>query len=133
MTSNIGFNDESIGFISDKEKVIEEKLKEYFSLPFINRIDNIVLFKSLDKMYIEKIVVCEIEKLKQKYKSKKISIRIKKQVIEQIIEKSNFNNFGARKIKKIIKTYIENQIIDGIMSGKRNINIVNLLQESKIF
>lgn len=129
MTSNIGFNDESVGFINDKEKIIEEKLKEYFSIPFINRIDNIVLFNRLNKTDIEKIVVCEIEKMKQKYKNKKVNVRVKKQVIEQIIDKSKFNNFGARKIKKIIKSYIENQIIESIMKGKQNINITNLLQE----
>jgi len=132
MTSNIGFNDKSIGFSNNKEKVVEEKLKEYFSTPFINRIDNIILFNNLTRSNIEIVTTKKIDQLKQKYKNKKITVKVSKSVINQIVDRSNFDTFGARKIDKIIKSCIENQIIEAIMNDKNSISITNLLEESEV-
>ncbi|MBE6152068.1 MAG: ATP-dependent Clp protease ATP-binding subunit [Firmicutes bacterium] len=128
MTSNIGFNDNSIGFSNNKEKIVEEKLKEYFSIPFINRIDTIIMFNNLTRKNIEQIINKKLEKLKNKYKRKQINIKINKNIIDEIINRSNFDSFGARKIDKIIKSGIENQIIENVIVGKRNITISKLLE-----
>lgn len=123
MTSNIGFNDKSIGFSNNKEKVVEEKLKEYFSIPFINRIDSTILFNNLTKQDIEKIINLKLDKLKNKYKKKNIVVKIKKEVVEEIVKQSNFSCFGARRIDKVIKDCVENEIIKKVINGKNNIII----------
>lgn len=125
MTSNIGFNENSIGFSNNKNSLIEEKLKENFSVPFINRIDTIIYFKQLSKENIEKIININLNKIKDKYKDKCIKINVSKNVINEIIEKSKYKEFGARKINKIIKEFIENQIIEKCMEGKKIVNIVS--------
>lgn len=117
MTSNIGFEKNTIGFNSNNTN----KLKEYFSIPFINRIDNIVIFNRLNKNIIEKLIHQKINKIKNKYKD--IKIKINKQVIDEIIKESSFNEFGARKIDKIIKNKIENIVIDNIINNNDYINI----------
>ncbi len=126
MTSNIGFNENSIGFSNDKNSIIEQKLKENFSLPFINRIDTTIFFKSLNKEDITKIVDMNLKKLKNKYKNKGIKVTISKNVVTEIIEKSKYKEFGARKISKIIKELVENQIIEKCMNGITNVNIVSI-------
>lgn len=126
MTSNIGFNENSIGFSNDKNSIIEQKLKENFSLPFINRIDTTIFFKSLNKEDITKIVDMNLKKLKNKYKNKEIKVTISKNVVTEIIEKSKYKEFGARKISKIIKELVENQIIEKCMNGITNVNIVSI-------
>ena len=123
-TSNIGFNTNSIGF-NNKNKVSNE-LKETFSVPFINRLDNILTFDYLSHESIKKIVENRLKELKNKYKEKGIKLKINESVIEEVINESNYKEFGARKIDKIIKNKIENIIIDNIIDNKNNILIKSI-------
>lgn len=123
MTSNIGF-DENIGFQKNENKVIQ-KLKENFSIPFINRIDNILIFDKLKKEDIKNLITKKLYNIKKKYKN--IKLNINEKVIEEIIKESNYEEFGARKIDKIIKDKIENQIIDNIINKSEEINIKELV------
>ena len=125
MTSNIGFNDINIGFNKSENKVIT-KLKENFSIPFINRIDNILIFDNLKKENIEELVDKKISNIKRKY-IKNIDFKIDKKVYKEILEESNYKEFGARKLDKIIKDKIENQIIDKIINKEKNILIEELI------
>lgn len=131
MTSNIGFNDNNIGFSNDKVKVIETKLKEYFSVPFINRIDTTIMFDRLEEEDIKEIINGRIKKLKQRYKKRNVNVRIDKQIINGIVQECNYKEFGARKIDKIIKNKLENQIIEQCIKGENKIT-VNELEVSKI-
>lgn len=127
MTSNIGFNNNSIGF-NNKNKVSNE-LKETLSIPFINRIDNVLTFEYLTRDNIKQIVEDQIKKLKNKYKKKDIKLKINNAVIEEIIEKSNYKEYGARKVNKIIKNDLEMIIINSILDNKDNINIKTIQKE----
>ncbi len=127
MTSNVGFNNNSIGF-NNKNKVSNE-LKETLSIPFINRIDNVLTFDYLTYDNIKQIVNNKIKKLKNKYKKKDIKLKINNTVIEEIIEKSNYKEYGARKIDKIIKNDLEMIIINSILDNKENINIKTIKKE----
>ena len=123
-TSNVGFNNKNIGF-NNRSKVNNE-LKEYFSIPFINRIDNVLTFDYLSYEDIKKIVENKIKVLKDKYRNKKIKLNISKEVIEEIINLSDYKDFGARKINKIIKNQLENIIINEIIDNKNSINIKSI-------
>ena len=125
MTSNIGFEEKNIGFNKSENKIIT-KLKENFSIPFINRIDNIIIFNELSKENIEQLIEKKLFNIKRKY-LKDITLKIDETVINQIIEESCYKEFGARKIDKIIKNKIENQIIDDIINNKRKIEIKQLV------
>jgi len=127
MTSNIGFNNNSIGFTENKNKVLTN-LKESFSLPFINRIDNIVIFNKLKHDDIKEIVNKTVKKLEEKYSKKNIKIKVTKKVIDEIIDKCEFQEFGARKINQIIKSDLDNIIIEEILNGNNIINIKTLKQ-----
>ena len=124
MTSNIGFNEETIGFNKNENKVLE-KLKEHFSIPFINRIDNIITFENLKEENIKELINKKIFDIKRKY-LENIKLKIDEKVIDEIIKESNYKEFGARKIDKIIKDKIENQIIDDIINKKEEIYINKL-------
>ena len=125
MTSNIGFNEETIGFKKNENKVIQ-KLKEHFTIPFINRIDNIIVFENLKEENIRELINKKIFDIKRKYLNN-IKLEIDNKVIEEIIKQSNYKEFGARKIDKIIKDKIENQIIDNIINKKDKIHIKELI------
>ena len=130
MTSNIGFNKSSIGFSQNGK--VNADLKEYFSIPFINRIDNILEFNYLSYDNIKEIVKIKLNKLKNKYNKKGIITKINNAIIQDIIDKSNYREFGARKIDKIIKNDIESIIINEIIDGKKIINIKKIQKEKVI-
>ena len=131
MTSNIGFNTNNIGFNSINENIIT-KLKEHFSIPFINRIDSILVFDKLNKTNINKIIKIKLDELKNKYKKKNINIKYNKEIINEISELSNYNEFGARKIDKIIKDKIESIIIENIINDNLNIDISSIKENTII-
>ncbi len=132
MTSNIGFNDIEIGFNKKNNDVVFSKLKEYFSLPFINRIDNTVIFNKLNYDNIEKITNKKLNELKSKYLKKNIKLRFSSDLIKEIIDESNYEEFGARKIDKVIKERVENEIIEKVLDGKNNILIKPNLEKSAV-
>ena len=125
MTTNTGFEKNDIGFNTTNNDI---KIKELFGIPLVNRIDKIVMFNYLDLKSIKKIVKDKINKLKKKYKDIKISIS--NIVMDEIINKSNYNEFGARKIDKIIKTYIEDIIINSMIENKKDVNITSIKMHS---
>ena len=127
MTSNVGFNEINVGFNKNVDNM--SKLKEQFSLPFINRIDNIVYFNNLDIDNIKLLINKKIKLLKNKYKKRDVNIKISKNVVDEIAELSNYQEFGARKIDKVIKDKVENIIIDKIIDDKKSITI-NTIKEA---
>ena len=122
MTSNIGFDEINVGFNKNNDDLT--KLKEYFSIPFINRIDNIISFNRLSEDNIKNIIDIKINNLFKKYKN--IKIKIDENVISEIVKLSNYYEFGARKIDKIIKDKLENIIIDKIINNRKSVYIKTL-------
>lgn len=124
MTSNLGFKKNNVGFTSKEENTILTEIKNELSIPFVNRIDNIIIFNHLSEENIKNIIKDKINKLRKKYQG--INIKISKNVVEEILEFSNYYEFGARKIDKIIKSQLENIIIDSIISNKKSIIITTI-------
>jgi len=124
MTTNKGTETKEIGFINNNHKNIKE-LKETFNIALLNRIDNIISFNYLNKQDITKIINNNLLKLKEKYKE--YNIIISKNIINELIEESEYSTYGARKIEKIIKNKIENIIIDQILENNNIINIDSIL------
>ncbi len=134
MTSNLGnevIKQFSIGFNSsdgEKEEVemreeemkekIDEILKDHFKLEFLNRIDEIVVFKSLSKDVLGKIVELELEKVEKRLKNKDIKIKISPKVKKLLAEKGYDITFGARPLKRIIQTMILDELAMDIIEGK---------------
>ena len=126
MTSNIGFDENMVGFNKTNNDTVISKLKETFSIPFINRIDNIVVFNKLDENVIRELINSKINTMIDKYHKKGIKIKIEDNVIEEILKLTNYEEFGARKIDKIIKDHLETYVIDMIIKSKKNINIKSI-------
>ena len=120
----------NVGFNNKTESTILTELKNELSLSFVNRIDNIILFNHLTEENIRVIIKNKINNLKKKYSN--VTIKISKNVINEIIELSNYYDFGARKVDKIIKIKIENVIIDSILDNKNTIFITSLKKKQGI-
>ena len=126
MTSNVGFHEINVGFNHKNTKI--SRLNDSFSIPFMNRVDKVICFNPLNEEDILKIVRMQLKEFKDKY-SDKIKIRISKEVENEIVSLSNYEEYGARKIVKIIKDKIETIVIDKIIDGKEDVYIKELKQE----
>ena len=125
MTSNIGFDDIHVGFTKLNRDIVQNKLKDYFNLPFLNRIDSIVIFNKMSEKSIEKLIKKKLDNLVNKYSD--YNIKISSNVISEIKDKSNYLEYGARKIDKIIKDNLQDVIIDNILDNKKDIVIDTIL------
>ena len=128
MTSNIGFEKNGIGFNKKTDSNVISSLKGYFNTAFINRIDNIIVFDRLDDTSIKCIIRKRLEYIRDKYKD--INIDINDNVIDEIVDKCEFYEFGARRIDKIISKDIENFIIDGVIRGDKDIYIDSIVKKN---
>ena len=126
LTSNVGFHDINVGFRNNSK--VKSKLNDKFSIPFMNRVDNVIEFNSLKEEDIIKIINNKIKDLKNKYKDK-ISIRISKSIISEIVSKSNYEEYGARKISKIIKDTIEVEVVEALLDNKDSIYIKEIIKQ----
>jgi len=129
MTSNIGFTEKYVGFNKRNNQVITNKLKENFDSAFMNRIYNVIVFNSITEEDIISIIKIKLNQIKNKYQNK-IEIIISDTIIDEIKELSEYKEFGARKIDKVIKDKIESKIIEGILDKKNKIDINSIKEES---
>ncbi|MEO0294675.1 MAG: AAA family ATPase [candidate division WOR-3 bacterium] len=122
MTSNLGSDillEDEIDFESKKLRVIN-LLKRTLPPEFINRIDEIIVFKPLSREDLKKILELEIEPLKDSLKEKGIEIIFEESAKEFLISIGYDPLFGARPLKRIISKYVENEIAKMIIEGKIN-------------
>ncbi|MDZ4711854.1 MAG: ATP-dependent Clp protease ATP-binding subunit [bacterium] len=129
MTSNIGTRDIKLdkvfgfGELSNKsnyEKIkstVEESVKRVFSPEFLNRIDELMVFKQLDKENIVKIVEITINKLLTRIQLHGIKIDVSKTALEFLAEKGFDQNYGARPLRRTIQKYLEDPLSEEILKG----------------
>ncbi len=100
-----------------KEK-IDKILRDHFKLEFLNRIDEIVLFKSLSKEALENIVDLELKKVENRLHNKNITLKISTKVKKMLAEKGYDPTYGARPLKRVIQTMLLDELALEIIEGK---------------
>ena len=136
LTSNIGSQSIIDHSINDHkrenmEQLINQLLSKTFKPEFINRLDESIIFNSLTKQDLSKIIDIQIKSLSQRLKEKKIDLELSDLSIEWIAEKSYDPIFGARPLKRKIKKLLETPISKGILKGefisgsKISVNLLN--------
>lgn len=147
MTSNIGsqFIQEKLEHLNEqnKDKIIEQTASEVYKfmkqqLPpeFINRIDEIIMFKPLEKQEIEQIVKLQLSKIKANIEQLGINIEFTKNSIQWIADNGYEPQFGARPIKRIIQQNVLNNLAKEIIAqnfDKNSSILVDADQQGIIF
>jgi ATP-dependent Clp protease ATP-binding subunit ClpC len=131
MTSNIGARKlkdfgTGIGFGTASQKaqedanakgIIENALKKSFAPEFLNRIDDVVVFNTLEKEHINKIIDIELEKLLLRIKDLGYHLKLSDKAKDYIAEKGFDKQYGARPLKRAIQKYIEDALAEEIISS----------------
>jgi ATP-dependent Clp protease ATP-binding subunit ClpB len=127
MTSNIGssliqsYFEEKGKIDSDTtelEKIINNELGKYFKPEFLNRIDDIIVFHPLDKEHLRKIAIILLNQLKNRLKENGIEINFDDSVIDAIVAAGYDPKFGARPMKRAMRTLVENKIAEKVIKGE---------------
>ncbi len=122
MTSNVGkdkFKGSTLGFMTNEsQKNIYESLRPYFKDEFINRIDEIILFSSLDCDALRKIAEKELELITKRVKDRGYEIKFDECVPEHYGKVAKTSGFGARPLKRLIIHEIESMIAQYIITLK---------------
>ncbi|MBI9033716.1 MAG: ATP-dependent Clp protease ATP-binding subunit [Bacteroidales bacterium] len=136
MTSNIGSRQlkdfgQGVGFSTNakvagrddfSKSVIENSLKKTFAPEFLNRIDDVVIFNSLEREDIYKIIDIELKQLYDRIEKLGYTISITVKAKDYIVEKGWDPNFGARPLKRAIQKYIEDTLAEEIIKNKIKMN-----------
>jgi ATP-dependent Clp protease ATP-binding subunit ClpC len=129
MTSNVGTRDikntGGYGFAGESvddqyshlKNTVEDALKKLFNPEFLNRLDETIVFRNLDKEDIKKIITIEMKDLIKNISDNKMSIELSKPAIEFLAEKGYDPKFGARPLKRAIQKYIEDPLAEELLLG----------------
>lgn len=138
MTSNVGTRDVKaggkIGFTSTKSaddyehvrSTIEEATKRLFNPEFINRIDDFIIFRPLEKIHIYKIIDIQLQELVKRMADSKMSFELTDKAKEFIADKGFDEKYGARPLRRVIQKYIEDELAEELLRG-------HLLHGAKVF
>ena len=132
MTSNIGVRDlkdfgAGIGFASKSKNqsmdevmksTIQSALKKAFSPEFLNRLDDVVVFNSLDKDHIHKIIDISLGKLFSRITDMGYKIKLSEKAKDFLAEKGYDQQYGARPLNSAIQKYLEDALAEEILKGE---------------
>lgn len=99
------------------EKKVREKLKDHFKPEFLNRVDEVVMFKSLKPKELARIVDIQLEHVKKRLAKRHITLDITKKAKEWIAKKGFDPHFGARPLKRLIQDKILNPLAMQLLEG----------------
>jgi ATP-dependent Clp protease ATP-binding subunit ClpC len=129
MTSNIGVKKlqdfgTGIGFSSNaysneeqKKEILKKEMKNYFSPEFLNRIDDVIVFNSLNEESIKKIVDIELKKLMSRLSELKLIFKYDDKLVSHISKIGYDELYGARPIKRAIQDQIEDLVSEEVLNG----------------
>jgi ATP-dependent Clp protease ATP-binding subunit ClpC len=134
MTSNVGAEmikrQSSLGFALKRDEETEEKqaydemrkklmdsLRRVFRPEFINRVDNVVVFRALSKQDIEQIVLLELNKVSQRLEEHSIRLNATPEALELLAEEGYDPEMGARPLRRIIQQKVEDPLSDALLAG----------------
>ena len=129
-TANLGFDfareGHQLGFAKDTAETSYEMLKEKltaeakrtFRPELLNRFDDIVVFRKLEKDDMKKVLKLELRKLMERLKSLHISLSLDKKTTEFLVEKGYDSALGVRPLRRVVQEYIEDPLADMVLAGK---------------
>ncbi|MGJ8657526.1 MAG: ATP-dependent Clp protease ATP-binding subunit [Akkermansiaceae bacterium] len=117
--TSLGFgamNEDEADYEGMKSKTLEESSK-YFKPEFLNRLDELVVFHSLEKKDLDVIVDLECSKLYKRLEEKDISLKLDKSARDLLIEKGYDPKYGARPMRRAVERFMEDPLAEALLRG----------------
>jgi ATP-dependent Clp protease ATP-binding subunit ClpC len=129
MTSNVGAESVvkagALGFTARKDELSYEQIKERmleatkktFKPEFLNRVDDLIVFRPLTREHMAKIVELEVGKVGQRLKSRRLTLRLTEAASNFLIEKGYDPVYGARPLRRAVERFLENPLAEELLKG----------------
>jgi ATP-dependent Clp protease ATP-binding subunit ClpC len=130
MTTNAGAeaikNQTSFGFVKRDEEVTYEKMKEmlkveidkYFRPEFLNRVDDVIVFRPLTRNDLKLIIDIELAKVRERLDDQGLALELSDEAKDFIIDKGYNPDFGARPLRRAIENYVEDPLSEEMLKGE---------------
>ena len=135
MTSNVGAEmikrQSSMGFSLKSDDDLEEQqaydemrkklmdsLRRVFRPEFVNRVDNVIVFRALSKDDITQIVELELDKVSQRLEEQEIFLTATQEALDKLAELGYDPDFGARPLRRVIQQKVEENLSDALLAGE---------------
>jgi ATP-dependent Clp protease ATP-binding subunit ClpC len=131
MTSNIGarhlMKKQGLGFQSEREDIVSDKVEELvknevkktFNPEFLNRLDEVILFQSLNDVDLMQIVELMVQQLNSNLAQKSITISVNDDAKKWILDKTLVDrSYGARPLRRALQRYIEDPLSEALIAGQ---------------
>ena len=135
MTSNVGADmikrQANLGFALKRDEALEEKLaydemrkklmeslRRVFRPEFINRLDSVVVFRSLNREHIQQIVELELKKVAGRLQDHQVSLTATAEALEKLAELGFDPDMGARPLRRVIQNKVEDPLSDSLLLGE---------------
>jgi ATP-dependent Clp protease ATP-binding subunit ClpC len=129
MTSNIGADllkkDTTVGFGADKSErsyegmktKIMDEVKRIFRPEFLNRLDDTIVFRALERQHFDAILDIELDKVRDRLKRQGVKLEVTDDAREFLIDKGFSEKFGARPLRRAIERHLEDGLAEEILRG----------------
>ena len=118
--SAFGFNtgkDQDASYESMKTRVVDE-IEKVFRPEFINRVNDIIVFRHLTNDDLKHVVDLELSKVRDRLKEKGLAIELTDDAKEFLISKGSNTDYGARPLRRAIETYVEDPLAEELLKGE---------------
>ncbi len=135
MTSNVGAklaaNNEIIGFTQGGEETdynvmrsrILDEAKRIFKPEFLNRLDDLIVFRSLNKANLIDILTLEVEKVLERLRKREMELLLDDSAKNFLVEKGYDPSYGARPMRRAVERYLEDPLAEEILKGNLSGNV----------
>ncbi len=145
MTSNVGTRDLKeggrLGFVEktaeneyeNVKSTIEESVRRLFNPEFINRIDDFIIFRKLERKHIYGIIDIQLLRLLERLKVNRIDLELTSEAKDFLVDKGFDEKFGARPLRRALQRYVEDELAEEILKGnlKTGAKAIGELNEKK--
>jgi ATP-dependent Clp protease ATP-binding subunit ClpC len=101
--------------MDETNSVIDKELKKKFAPEFLNRVDDVIMFNSLDKEDINKIIKIELDGLIKRVEKMEFNLEITEGAVEYIANEGFDQEYGARPLKRAIQKHVEDVLTEEII------------------
>jgi ATP-dependent Clp protease ATP-binding subunit ClpC len=115
--AGIGFSSNSYSNEEQKKDILKKEMKNYFSPEFLNRIDDTIVFNSLNEESIKQIVNIELIKLMKRLSELKLVFKFDDKLVAHISKVGFDDTYGARPIKRAIQDQVEDLVSEEVLNG----------------
>ncbi len=118
--SSFGFNtgkDQDASYEAMKSRVVDE-IEKVFRPEFINRVNDIIVFRHLTSNDLKSVVDLELSKVRDRLKEKGLAVELTEEAKEFLIKKGSNTDYGARPLRRAIETFVEDPLAEELLKGE---------------